>query len=565
MSCAATVKARYTHVKEFIPEQEAFKACFLRLLPSLARKREGFNLSDDQRRKAIATLNEERFLDFQNWSAEQQKNNELPPYRLANEFIDYALIENQARQLIESFQPRPKSELKQEYRDNARTAIFEALTASGHISEIEITGTLEEVNKQVLDRLLNGYYDPGLPEHEKKRRFREICEELIIQEVQRRILAGELPPDTEIASESTYVLGMSDEAAMQIGYRPYNKKGMTRSTGLLVHPEDKVTRVIEQVSYSNSSAHESIQRLHGEGISVDRTEKADIDLLGAQTIYSRSDLAEGVIGIQRRIDAFQGASVRFGEEINEHLPTYENIREVSRERESKVEMFIDSLAEWEAVLDKSLEAGEITRQQWAQLYMKEVRDIVRSICVLEPSYTKDAFGEAVVADYQAANNSMRYGNTTKAAAIVSGASGREQAIVLCGNSISTSSEFTDSPSNNANTVKQKLDMAKEKWKWEMGVCQVSNCPTRPKKTAVGPCSVCAGCQNHYDNGDDPHKIYRKMQDQNSESKPLFEPQTETGISTKDVLKNLKLIRIKTEAGGAKKIYENKETGELIEI
>ena len=159
-----------------------------------------------------------------------------PPYRAAMEFIDYEAIERRATVLIEAHEAGPKLEIKQEYDDNARTALFEALTASGHLSRVELQGTLEEVNAQVLNRLLNGY-DFTLPDHELKRRFKEICEELVVQDVHQQITLGILPADTEVATESAYVVGMSDEAARKAGYRSYNRKGMTRATGLILHDE----------------------------------------------------------------------------------------------------------------------------------------------------------------------------------------------------------------------------------------------------------------------------------------------------------------------------------------
>lgn len=48
---------------------------------------------------------------------------------------------------------------------------------------------------------------------------------------------------------------------------------------------------------------------------------------------------------------------------------------------------------------------------------------------------------------------------------------------------------------------------KAKWRWKKGICQVTNCPTRPNTTLVGPCSVCWSCQRKFDNGQDPTAIY----------------------------------------------------------
>ena len=101
----------------------------------------------------------------------------------ADEFVNRQEIEAEAWQLIKQRDKLQHGKFKlQERQDNARTALMEALTASGHLSPVEIHGRLEEINAQVLKRLLNGWVE-SLPDHEKDRRFAELCNELIIQRV----------------------------------------------------------------------------------------------------------------------------------------------------------------------------------------------------------------------------------------------------------------------------------------------------------------------------------------------------------------------------------------------
>ncbi len=52
------------------------------------------------------------------------------------------------------------------------------------------------------------------------------------------------------------------------------------------------------------------------------------------------------------------------------------------------------------------------------------------------------------------------------------------------------------------------DANPEQWDWKNGICRTDNCPTRPKRTKVGPCSVCQGCQHLYDQGKDPTHEYK---------------------------------------------------------
>jgi hypothetical protein len=55
----------------------------------------------------------------------------------------------------------------------------------------------------------------------------------------------------------------------------------------------------------------------------------------------------------------------------------------------------------------------------------------------------------------------------------------------------------------------KKDSGKESWTWKKGICRVSDCPTRPGTTKVGPCDVCVSCQHLFDKGRDPSKVYGK--------------------------------------------------------
>jgi len=56
-----------------------------------------------------------------------------------------------------------------------------------------------------------------------------------------------------------------------------------------------------------------------------------------------------------------------------------------------------------------------------------------------------------------------------------------------------------------NDAKESDNESRQTWKWKSGVCIVNNCPTRPGKTVVGPCSVCKHCQAEFDAGRDPTK------------------------------------------------------------
>jgi hypothetical protein len=121
--------------------------------------------------------------------------------RLAAEIYNRQVLEARARNLIESRDRIEHDRWSQEPEINARTAIFEELTAKGHLSHIEFNDHPDVINQRTLQRLLNGWSD-HLPEWEKQRRFNEVVEELTIQEVWADIQAGSLPSDTMIVTIS---------------------------------------------------------------------------------------------------------------------------------------------------------------------------------------------------------------------------------------------------------------------------------------------------------------------------------------------------------------------------
>ncbi len=524
----------------------------------------GTATAERQKREVIRRYQEQRYITYEAAHAhEKQSFVEKAPYKAAAEYIDYEAIIQRAVALIEAHQGKEKAELKQEYHDNAATAIFEAITASGHLSEIRITGTPDEVNQQVLDRLLNGY-DLSLPTHELKRRFQEIVEELVWQETQMQILTGFLPPDTLIITESPYVTGMSDEMARSLGYRSYNKKGMNRSTsldlqknGTVLSQDGTITRGIDQISYSNSSAEEVVERRAQEGIAIPLGDKPDVAVLGNHLVTTLHDMPEGIIDFQRRVDTFKGANVRFGEIPDETTPTYENLRRVSKEREAVMGQFVDRLAKCEELLDQRLAAREINRALWSKLYMKELHDIVQEICVFRPEYTEVAFGKDVVEDYQKAHELMLAGDYGGAGGIVDNASSREQSMVICGDEYKS-----EQPSNaEESTTTQRLRMTKEQWVWVEGYCRTKHCAGNVKKTKVGPCDVCVTCQDHYDNKRDPETEYKRQKLQ-AAKQAAQDAKDSNKLEKRPPSPKLERIQRIDRLGGAEEVYRIKGTSKI---
>lgn len=458
-----------------------------------------------ERRARVRANAERRAAEYELHERERQHSNERHIHSF-DAIFTIADIDEKALALINAHKKQETMLPPQEYNDNARTALFEALSASGHLSRVEINGSLDEVNAQVMNRLLNGFNDM-LPAHERKRRFKEICEEVKIQQAAKLILEGELPLDTEIITVSDFPKHLTDREAIAIGYRPYNKKGMVRSTGFRFHPNGTMTRVIEQVSRSNADAHETIMFLQEQGVAVDRSDEVDIDVLGTQLLISRHDYADGVVDIQSRIDTFSGEGIMYGELPSERTVDYSDLRKVSDEREARLGSFIEELADFEQSLDTEVSAGTLTTQESSRQYINKVREIVRAICIVDPGYTKDALGERSVAAYERAWRKMANGDVEGASAEVAANSSNEQAVVICGGGTEESLSQTMSSQQQAELA-QRLKNVKELWNWTVGVCRISTCPTVPKRIKVGPCSVCVECQSLFDAKKDPETFYR---------------------------------------------------------
>lgn len=391
----------------------------------------------------------------------------------ADEVVDRAMIEALAGQLIENYEATPKTLRENEAEDNARTALFEALTASGHMSVVELAGDQSEVHQQVLQRLLNSYFRPGIPEAEKARNFEEICEELVVQTVFERVQTGGLPPDTKINTVSDFAHSLGDEA-QRFGYRPSDKKngmgkGMVRETGFEMKDGHWV-RVIKQISRSDTYAPTTISRLQRAGLRLPlRSGEEDIQLLGSQML----SVSHGALEVTRLLDRLQrGVKVAYGRPMSKDTVPYEQLEKVSRQREQAAESHIKELADYERELDRLLETGRIDPHEHLKRYAEALREHVRAICVQYPAYTHGALGEKVVDDYARAHERFEAGDASGAASIINGASGRESAVVACGMSVEARNNDPNNPNANKEQTAREI-LERELMKdWD----KITNCP-----------------------------------------------------------------------------------------
>lgn len=421
----------------------------------------------------------------------------------AAECIDQAAIAEHAQWLIANRELVPTAPVRmQERRDNARTAQMEVLTASGHLSVVEITDeSVEAIHQQVMDRLLNGYLQATHP-HEKQRNFAEICNELTIHWTHLGVDNGVVEPTTEVLEISDYPESLIDDEANRLGYRAANKKGMLRSSGLRKNPDGTYTRVIEQISRSNGTEATTGNLMRDAGVQVAVTKPHDIAVLEKPLVYSRRQLADGVVAVMRRLDGY-GLGLRYGDTDHSKHVTYDILRAESMRREQDIEHSLHHLAQLELQLDAKRDAGVITQAERDQIYGQQIEQSVSAICALNPEYAEDAYGKSAAVYFHTAALMIAQGNIEQAQAMLEQANLVKNEIIFCGMKIAV--EEAQKMGLDVKNFSSMVSEGKENWKWKEGICRVDNCPTRPGKTKVGPCSVCKDCQSKFDAGQDPTK------------------------------------------------------------
>ncbi|MDB5165962.1 MAG: hypothetical protein JWM37_34 [Candidatus Saccharibacteria bacterium] len=419
--------------------------------------------------------------------------------------FDREAIEFEAMALIENRQHAPEVPLApQERFDNARTALWEALTTSGHLSRVEIDGdSIEDINRQVLARLVNGFH-AELPSHEYNRRYAELCNELVIQKTHLAIAAGTMDPEVAVLELSDFPTVLPDSVASRLGYRAKNLKGMVRSTHFERTSDGRYHRVIEQISRSNADGHSSRAFLAASGQHMPPPESDDLRVLSTPLHYSKRDYRDAVVDIQRRLDAYSGPGVRFGEPTYNPLHVeYEALREESEARETQVAYFAEKLAAYEKKLDDKLATGDISEDTRLYLYGQEVKKILAAICTLAPEYSSDCLGTEATYYIEQAALYAAAGDMERAAELADAAADAADTILFCGMEISK--EEADRLGLNPDNTGNLIGEGKEKMSWKDGVCRVKSCSS-PRPTKVGPCSVCRNCQHMFDKGIDPTKL-----------------------------------------------------------
>ncbi len=417
----------------------------------------------------------------------------------ACEHYDIKIFEALVKQLINGRVSVEHDNWSGEQQFNGRTALWEALAAKGHLSRVVFEGDREQINKGILQRLLNAYSD-NLPEWERDRRFCEIVEELLVQRVETDVITGLLPPDVMVLTVSDRPKQATGRLAVQIGYRELNDKGMVRMHGFERDEHGQLRRVLEQISRSSSNDGSSEAMLQSIGAEVDGS---SLKRLSSQVLISGKAFPNGVIDVQRILDGHSGPHICYGEDSRSddfNCPDYTELREVSRIREQNFAKYSQRLAKKEVEADVDYKAGRMSYDQKLDLLTIEREKIINEICLIDPSFAKDARGELSAKYFRKANADMVAGNDESAQQHFASAinSVDPRAAVVCGGTgFEAGKVVLDAEGKQ---VYQNAKEARENWEWTKGLCSINNCPTRPDKTEVGPCRVCRGCQQLFDKG-----------------------------------------------------------------
>lgn len=426
---------------------------------------------------------------------------------IAQETIDRDSIESAAKYLIQNREQVEELPIADELAQNAVTGLFEKLTAAGHLSHIEFPGDQEQVHIATLKRLLNAY-DVNKPDWEERRNFQEICEELTVYQVYEKIAQGVLPEDTIVLTVSDAPdEKISEQEKVDQGYRMLNSKGMVRSYTFNKDENGDWTRVLEQVSRSNSNNSSTRMWFNQHASSVPLSSTGGLSL---QAIGTTDRFPDGVVSFVKELDEVVGGGGKYGEVAGKKLPEYHNLRKESAKREEVLAKFSNLLYEKDKELKSLQKAGRITYEQRLYFFYKELDEVlIPRILLNAPEYARDTYGEVSGRLVERASLYLMQGNEVMAHQVMKAAyvTRNKNASTGCGGSGRAIKE-QEGPINSTDIIANAIKDAKEDkedWVWKEGVCQVQSCSTRPGKTKVGPCSVCEKCQAEFDKGKDPTK------------------------------------------------------------
>lgn len=336
-----------------------------------------------------------------------------------------------------SYLENPTPERYQYIVDDARTAIFEALTSHGHLSTIESSWDLENEGFAVggvlyRDMLHSGTQTAKHPVEIQRRRIEQKEEELIEDLYKIGKFAGHA-----LLTISPYPEEMSDFDAKNNGYRPDNRKYKLR----WIEVDDSGNRKTEELNMSGSNIQLFVEFYQTMGLNPD-VNLTHLDILDTPVLIDRSQINK-VEEVAQILDNLAEGSVIFGSENHESSVTYENVRAISKYREEKVRLEIMTMANQLVNIASNYPSGVKAFQE----YEKYLLNTIGVICLNQPEYANYALGKSASDYLKLAKAHMDKGQISYAIDLYESAMTKAE-VIVCGMMIAKENETESSESSN---------------------------------------------------------------------------------------------------------------------
>lgn len=339
-----------------------------------------------------------------------------------------------------SFLEKPTPERYRYVVDDARTAIFEALTSHGHLSVIEsswnpVNEGFEIGGVLYRDMLQSGIYTAQHPVEIQRRRIEQKEEELIEDLYKTGRLKGHA-----LLTISPYPEEMSDFDAKNNGYRPDNRKYKLR----WVEVDDFGDRKTEELNMSGSDNQLFARFYNAMGYDLGAN-PTHLEVLSAPMLVDKNQINK-VEEAARILDKLTEKNVLFGSENNNFSVTHENVRAISKYREEKVKSEIIVMADQLINIARLYPNGIKAFKE----YEKYLLNTIGAICLNQPEYANYALGNPASDYLKLAKAHMDRGQISHAIELYESAMAKAE-IIVCGMRIAEEGETNFE--NSSNTMK----------------------------------------------------------------------------------------------------------------
>lgn len=355
-------------------------------------------------------------------------------------------------------------------KDDARTALFEAITERGHVS---VTRSIWDADMEgfvsgnvPIMKMLENALDGRLISAEYERRQAEIHEEAFVEAA---YASGLFRNGNAVLTFSPYPDDIPETHAAGLGYKHSTKKYMIR----WITVDDEGERTTKQLSMSGSDSGLITEFLRINGYYDGDKDLSSTEILGTTLLVAHSDL-EGLADVARQLDQLSGDGTYMGGEPNRDSYNYECIEAVSANREKLLEQQIDSFTDSLIEIAISNVSGEANLYQAHDRYMEEFEKTRKLIARAEPELVRETIGDKSADLLLEAQEYVRVGNYDLANSLIEQANQVMDVAVICGMSVRVDSE--------GNVVNESGERESECKEIKNG--DIVTCPGCSKKVAV---------------------------------------------------------------------------------